>query len=141
MFFAENVKKCIALLDEAEQTRPGFSKEEKQAICRIALHQESFEEIEKMVLQLSAPQARVAERQEYLKQKAAEIQQPNDHSHIEIQNYIFQLQFMSHEMEKANQMLEQLLKRSDIQYDLDSLIADMQERQRNETPEREELRR
>ena len=43
---------------------------------------------------------------------------------LQIENYIFQLQYMTYEKEKANHMLEALLKQENIQYDLEAMLAE-----------------
>ena len=43
---------------------------------------------------------------------------------LQIENYIFQLQYMTYEKEKANHMLEALLKQENIQYDLEAMLTE-----------------
>ncbi len=43
---------------------------------------------------------------------------------MQIENYIFQLQYMTYEKEKANHMLEALLKQENIQYDLEAMLTE-----------------
>lgn len=53
----EHVVKTFSLLEAAEKEQPFLTREQKQDLYRIAFHNESMEEVEKIILQLQAPQA------------------------------------------------------------------------------------
>ena len=46
---------------------------------------------------------------------------------LQIEDYIFQLQYMTYEKNKANQMLEEILSRSNLSQELDKLISEAKE--------------
>lgn len=135
MFYTENIKKCLALMDRLEQKAPCFSGEVRQDICRIALHTEDYKTVEKLVLQLSAPQAKAENyrnlRDDYLKM----VPDALEGSALQIQDYIIQLQTMSYEKDKTNAILAELLQRHNIQYDLDAVIEQLQRESRYQNRE------
>jgi len=125
MFYIENVRQCMELINGLEQKGPCFSNEEKKDIYRMALHMPSYQDIEKLILQMAAPQAGEGERKRMMRQYLVKIQGDLNPIAIQIQDYIFQLLNMAREKEKANYMLEALLKRNDIQYNLDTVIQQL----------------
>jgi len=126
MFYIENVRQCMELINSLEQKRPCFSHEEKQDIYRIALHMLSYQDVEKLILQMAAPQAREGEQKRMIRQYLVKMPGDLSPTAVQIQNYIFQLLNMTREKEKANHMLEALLKRNDIQYNLDTAIGQLE---------------
>ena len=115
----EHVVKTFSLLEAAEKEQPFLTREQKQDLYRIAFHKESMEEVEKIILQLQAPHAGARILSHYLEPF---FQVPENI--LQIENYIFQLQYMTYEKEKANHMLEALLKQENIQYDLEAMLTE-----------------
>ena len=124
MFAIENVVQTFPFLEEVEKNRPCFTQAEKQILYRIAFHKESFEEVQKIILQASAPHLKEEERRQLLEHHAGNLPKPPNSAAVQIENYIFQLQYMTYEKEKANHMLEALLKQENIQYDLEAMLTE-----------------
>lgn len=131
MFYMENVRQCMELINSLEQKRSCFSHGEKQDIYRIALHMPSYQDIEKLLLQMAAPQAGEGERKRMIRQYLVKTPGDLNPTAVQIQNYIFQMLNMTREKEKANHKLEALMKRNDIQYDLDTAIQQLQAESRH----------
>ena len=112
----EHVVKTFSLLEAAEKEQPFLTREQKQDLYRIAFHKESMEEVEKIILQLQVPHAGKEEKERILSHYLEPF--------LQIENYIFQLQYMTYEKEKANHMLEALLKQENIQYDLEAMLTE-----------------
>jgi hypothetical protein len=127
MFAIEQVINTFALLEKLEKEHPCFNQTQKQSIYRIAFHKEPFDEVEKIIMQAGAPNLTVKEKDQVLEHHLATLPKATENI-LQIENYIFQLQQMSYEKNKANQMLEDILKRSEIDYDLDAMIAEARER-------------
>lgn len=119
----EHVVKIFFLLEAAEKEQPFLTREQKQDLYRIAFHKESMEEVEKIILQLQAPHAGKEEKERILYHYLEPFSQVPENI-LQIENYIFQLQYMTYEKEKANHMLEALLKQENIQYDLEAMLAE-----------------
>lgn len=128
MFAIENVVQTFPFLEEVEKNRPCFTQAEKQILYRIAFHKESFEEVQKIILQASAPHLKEEERRQLLEHHAGNLPKPPNSAAVQIENYIFQVQLMSYETEKANRMLEEVLKRSVLNEELDAMIAEATEK-------------
>ena len=128
MFAIEKVGQTFPFLEEVEKNRPCFTQAEKQILYRIAFHKESFEEVQKIILQASAPHLKEEERRQLLEHHAGNLPKPPNGAAVQIENYIFQVQLMSYETEKANRMLEEVLKRSDLNEELDAMIAEATEK-------------
>lgn len=128
MFVIENVVQTFPYLEEVERNRPCFTQAEKQILYRIAFHKESFEEVQKIILQASAPHLKEEERRQILEHHSGNLPKPPDSAAVQIENYIFQVQLMAYEMEKANHMLEDVLKRSNLNEELDAMIAEAREK-------------
>lgn len=128
MFAIEHVVQTFSFLEEIEKNRPCFTQEEKQVLYRIAFHKESFEEVQKIILQAAAPQLKEEERKQLLEHHVASLQKPPNSAAVQIENYIFQVQHMAYETEKANRMLEEILKRRDLNKELDAMIAEAMEK-------------
>ena len=103
----EHVVKIFSLLEAAEKEQPFLTREQKQDLYRIAFHKESMEEVEKIILQLQAPHAGKEEKERILYHYLEPFSQVPENI-LQIENYIFQLQYMTYEKEKANHMLEVL---------------------------------
>lgn len=123
MFAMENVIRTFPLLDELEKKHPCFTQEEKQVLYRIAFHKTTFEEIHKIILQVSAPQLSGEEKKQLLQHHESKLPKAPNSAVLQIENYIFQIRHMIYEKEKANQMLVDILKQSGIHQDLDTMIA------------------
>lgn len=119
----EHVVKTFSLLEAAEKEQPFLTREQKQDLYRIAFHKESMEEVEKIILQLQAPHAGKEEKERILSHYLEPFFQVPENI-LQIENYIFQLQYMTYEKEKANHMLEALLKQENIQYDLEAMLTE-----------------
>lgn len=119
----EHVVKTFSLLETAEKEQPFLTREQKQDLYRIAFHKESMEEVEKIILQLQAPHAGKEEKERILYHYLEPFFQVPENI-LQIENYIFQLQYMTYEKEKANHMLEALLKQENIQYDLEAMLTE-----------------
>ena len=59
---------------------------------------------------------------------AGNLPKPPNSAAVQIENYILQVQLMDYETEKANRMLEEVLKRSDLNEELDAMIAEAMEK-------------
>mgnify|MGYP007106877117 CR=1 FL=1 len=116
----EHVVKIFSLLEAAEKEQPFLTREQKQDLYRIAFHKESMEEVEKIILQLQAPHAGKGEKERILYHYLEPFSQVPENI-LQIENYIFQLQYMTYEKEN---MLEALLKQENIQYDLEAMLAE-----------------
>lgn len=116
----EHVVKIFSLLEAAEKEQPFLTREQKQDLYRIAFHKESMEEVEKIILQLQAPHAGKEEKERILYHYLEPFSQVPENI-LQIENYI---QYMTYEKEKANHMLEALLKQENIQYDLEAMLAE-----------------
>lgn len=125
MFAVEHVIQVFPLLEEIEKDRPVFTQEEKQVLYRIAFHKESFGEVQKLIAQASAPQLKEEDRKQLLDYHAGKLQKPPNGTAAQIEDYIFQTQLMVYEKEKANRMLEDILKRSGLDQELDSMIEEV----------------
>lgn len=119
----EHVVKTFSLLEAAEKEQPFLTREQKQDLYRIAFHKESMEEVEKIILQLQVPHAGKEEKERILSHYLEPFFQVPENI-LQIENYIFQLQYMTYEKEKANHMLEALLKQENIQYDLGAMLTE-----------------
>lgn len=131
MFAIENVKQCFVLLDEMEKDVPYFTQDQRQEIYRLAFHKGNFEEVQRLIMQASAPNLSTEERGMLLEHHLGTLSGISNNVK-QIENYIFQLHHMTYETDKANSMLEKILSRSGIQKDLDVLIAEVQGRERKE---------
>ena len=100
----EHVVKTFSLLETAEKEQPFLTREQKQDLYRIAFHKESMEEVEKIILQLQAPHAGKEEKERILYHYLEPFFQVPENI-LQIENYIFQLQYMTYEKEKANHMV------------------------------------
>lgn len=127
MFEIDHVIQCFSVLDEVEKEEARFSQAQKQTIYRIAFHKEEFEDVQRLIMQASAPNLNSDERNRLLQYHLEMLPVMPDNV-IQIENYIFQLQHMTYEKNKANEMLEEILSRSNISQELDALIAKAQER-------------
>lgn len=123
MFAIDHVIKCFSILDEVEKEKPHFSQAQKQAVYRIAFHREDFDDIQKLILQMCAPNLNTEERDRLLNHHLDMLPKMSD-SILQIEDYIFQLQYMTYEKNKANQMLEEILSRSNLSQELDKLISE-----------------
>ena len=128
MFSIEHVVRIFPLLEEAEKERPLFTQAEKQMFYRIAFHKESFDEVQKLMVQASAPQLKAEERKQLLEYHVGKLPEPPNSAAAQIENYIFHTQLMIYEKEKANRMLEDILKRSGLNKELDAMIAEARNR-------------
>lgn len=126
MFAVEHVVKSFSLLEKVEKENPCFNQSQKQMLYRIAFHKESFAEVEKIILQASAPNLSMEERNRLLEYHLGKIPEVSPNAE-QIENYIFQVQHMTYEKNKANEMLEDILKQRNIAYDLDILLAKAKE--------------
>jgi len=127
MFAVEHVVESFSLLEKVEKENPCFNQSQKQMLYRIAFHKESFAEVEKIILQASAPNLSMEERNRLLEYHLGKIPEVSS-SEEQIENYIFQVQHMTYEKNKANEMLEDILKQRNIAYDLDILLAKAREK-------------
>lgn len=126
MFAIKNVIQTFPLLEEIEKDRPCFSQTEKQTLYRIAFHKADFEDVRKIIMQAAAPHLKEQERKQLLTLHEESLPKPPNAAAEQIENYIFQMHHMIYEKEKANRMLEEVLKQSGLEKELDSLIAEAQ---------------
>ena len=127
MFAVEHVVKSFSLLEKLEKEKPCFNQTQKQQLYRIAFHKESFDEVEKIILQASAPNLGMEERKRLLEHHLEAIPKVSSNAE-QIEDYIFQVQHMTYEKNKANEMLEDILKQRNIAYDLDAMLAKAREK-------------
>ncbi|MFV0527631.1 MAG: hypothetical protein ACK5MN_02770 [Lachnospiraceae bacterium] len=126
MFAIDHVIACFPMIEDIEKERPFFTQEQKQSLYRIAFHAKSLETVQKLIMQAAAPNLSVNERNMLLQHYLGKQQELPD-SIKQIENYIFQLQHMTYEKNKANQMLEDILKHSNLERELDALLAQAKE--------------
>ena len=126
MFAIENVEKTFPLLEEIEKDRPCISQTEKQMLYRIAFHKKDFGEVQRIIMQATAPHLTEQERKQILTAHEKRLPKPPSPAAVQIENYIFQMHHMIYEKEKANHKLEEVLKQSGLEKELDSLIAEAQ---------------
>ena len=100
MFSIEHVVRIFPLLEEAEKEHPLFTQAEKQMLYRIAFHKESFDEVQKLMVQASAPQLKAEERKQLLEYHVGKLPEPPNSAAAQIENYIFHTQLMIYEKEK-----------------------------------------
>ena len=113
-------------MEEIEKDRPCFSQREKQMLYRIAFHKEDFGEVQRIIMQAAVPHLTEQERNQILSAHEESLPKPPSPAASQIENYIFQMHHMIYEKEKANRMLEEVLKQSGLEKELDSLIAEAQ---------------
>lgn len=119
MFRTGNLKKIFELLDETQKTYPEFSPEERLLLYRMSFYMESFEETRKAVLQAAVLKPGEGGRKALLEQYAQSMPESPNEEAAQLEDYIFQLQLMCHEQDKAIEILEQILKLNDNRdYDL-----------------------
>lgn len=128
MFAVENVQKLFPLLDEIEKDRSCFGRTEKQALYRIAFHKEDFGEVQRILMQAAAPHLTERERGQILSAHGESLPKPPGMEAAQIENYIFQMQHMVYEKEKANRMLEEVLKQSGLEKELDRFTGEAKKR-------------
>lgn len=128
MFSVENVKKLFPLLDEIEKDHSCFGRTEKQALYRIAFYKEDFGEVQRILMQAAAPHLTEKERGQILSAHEESLPKPPGMEAAQIENYIFQMQHMIYEKEKANRMLEEVLKQRGLEKELDTLTGEAKKR-------------
>lgn len=138
--FVENVVKTFAFLEELEKKRFCFSKEEKQQLYRIAFYEPSFDEVQKIILQMTAPGTGKTEREQMLKQYVDSLPVLPEDAAMQIENNIFQLQHMTYEREKVNAMLGEILEKNGVSQSLDFVAAQPGKRSFQEKERRAEGR-
>lgn len=119
--FVENVVKTFEFLEGLEKESPCFSEEEKQSFYRIAFYTPSVDEVQKIILQVTAPGTDKMEREHMLDQYMVSLPELPDDTVIQMENDIFQLQHMTYEREKVNAMMEEILEKNGISHGLDAL--------------------
>lgn len=129
----ENLKKLFELLDETQKTYPGFAPEEKQALYRMALYKESFEEIHEAVLQAAELKPGEEGRKQLLEQYTESLPELPDEDVAQLEQYIFQLQQMCHEQDKALGILENILKLNGIHQEQNAISREPEEVRMAET--------
>ena len=114
MLSVDNLMKIFTLLEELEEEHYSFSPEEKQAFYRGALYMDSFDAVQEMIVQTAILEIGTAERQELLETYAKCLPKCPDRNAEQMENYIFQLQHMCYEREKAVRLLEDILEKHGI---------------------------
>lgn len=114
MFAIENVRKVFPLLEDLEKEQYRFTSEEKQIFYRSAFHMDSFGTVREMIFQTAMLEPGTDKRQELLRQYAENLPESPCDDAVQIEGYIFQLQHMCYEKEKAMKILEDILKKSGI---------------------------
>ena len=116
--FTENLVKIFTVLEDNEKMSPCFTQEEKQFLYQIAFHEANFAAVDGIVQQAIELKGN---RNQFLRSHAARF--PLAHSHVaeQLEKYIFQVQLMLFEKEKANHMLEEFLKRCGLEKEVASL--------------------
>ena len=93
MFAIDHVIKCFSILDEVEKEKPHFSQAQKQAVYRIAFHREDFDDIQKLILQMCAPNLNTEERDRLLNHHLDMLPKMSDNI-LQIEDYIFQFYYI-----------------------------------------------
>lgn len=114
MLTVDNLMKIFTLLEELEQEQYSFSPEEKQAFYRGALYTDSFEEVQEMIVQTAILETGTAQRQELLETYVKRLPKCPDSNAEQMESYIFELQHMCYEREKAIRLLEDILENHGI---------------------------
>ncbi len=127
MFRIENLRKIFELLDETQKTHPEFSPEEKLLLYRTAFYKESFEETRKAILQAAALNPGEKRRKELLEQYANDLPELPHEDAAQLEQYIFQLQQMCYEQDKAMEILENILKLNGINQEHNPKITELEE--------------
>lgn len=114
MFAVENVRKVFPLLEDLEKEQYRFTSEEKQIFYRSAFHMDSFDTVREMIFQTAMLEPGTDKRQGLLRQYTENLPESPCDDAVQIEGYIFQLQHMCYEKEKAMRILEDILKKSGI---------------------------
>lgn len=122
-----NLKKLFKLLDEIQKTYPVFSTEEKLVLCRMAFYKESFEETQKAVLHAAGLKPEDEGRKQLLVKHAEGLPKLPNEDAAQLEQYIFQLQQMCHEQDKAMDILENILNLNGISQGHDAISAEPEE--------------
>ena len=138
--FVENVVKTFEFLEGLEKKGPCFSQEEKQSFYRIAFYESSFDKVQKIILQVTAPGTGNTERKQMLDQYMVSLPKLPDDAAVQIENNIFQLQHMTYEREKVNAMLGEILEKNGVSHSLDFVAAQPGKRSFQEKERRAEGR-
>lgn len=123
MFNVENVRKVFSLLEDLEKEQYRFTTEEKQIFYRSAFHTDSFDAVQEMIFQTAMLESGIDKRQELLRQYTENLPVSPCDDAVQIEGYIFQLQHMCYEKEKAMKILEDILKKSGFDQEIDSRIG------------------
>lgn len=123
--FTENLVKIFMVLEDNEKKSPRFTQEEKQFLYQIAFHEANFAEVDGIVQQAMELKGN---RNQFLRSHAARF--PLAHGHVaeQLEKYIFQVQLMLFEKEKANHMLEEVLKRCGLEKEVAALTAKVRDK-------------
>lgn len=121
MFTMEHVVQSFPLLEEVEKEQPCFTSQQKEDFYRIAFHKDSFQEVEAILLQMTAPHMTKEKKDQILAYHLEQLPSISENM-LQIESYIFKMCHMTYEKEKANQMLMDILKRDNIEYDLEAMI-------------------
>lgn len=122
-----NLKKLFELLDEIQKAYPVFSAEEKLVFCRMAFYKESFEETQKAVLHAAGLDLEDRGRKQLLMKYAECMPEFSNGDAAQLEQYIFQLQQMCYEQDKAMDILEDILKLNGISQGHDAISAEPEE--------------
>lgn len=122
-----NLKKLFELLDEIQKTYPTFNAEEKQVFCRMAFYKETFEETQKAVLHAAGLNPEDRGRKQLLVKYAEGLPEFSNGDAAQLEQYIFQLQQMCYEQDKAMDILEDILKLNGISQGHNAISAKPEE--------------
>ena len=114
MFAVHNIMKIFTLIEELEEEHYRFTQEEKQFFYRGALYKDAFEEVREMIVRTAILEIGSAQRQELMKKYADSLPKLPDNNAEQIESYIFELQRMCYEREKAVRWLEDILQKHGI---------------------------
>lgn len=122
-----NLKKLFELLDEIQKAYPVFRAEEKLVFCRMAFYKESFEETQKAVLHAAGLNPEDRGRKQLLMKYAEGLPEFSNGDAAQLEQYIFQLQQMCYEQDKAMDILEDILELNGISQGYDAISAEPEE--------------
>lgn len=114
MFATDNIMKIFSILEDLEKEHFQFSQEEKRIFYRGALYQNIFEEVQEVIFQAAMLEPGTAKRQELLRQYAESLPKILSADAEQVENYIFELQYMCYEKDKTTKILEDILKKHGI---------------------------
>lgn len=114
MFAIDHIMKIFPLLEDLEKEHYQFSQEEKRIFCRGALYQDTFEEVQEVIFQAAMLELGTTKRKELLRQYEESLPEISSADAKQVENYIFELQYMCYKKGKVTKLLEDILKKHGI---------------------------